>query len=274
MRESVMEDMIKKWPGLFIEKGLKLLHTQYTLINGRRPDLIFRDRLDRYLLVEIQSGVLDDAHMVRMVDYYGSYKLEFPKRTVRLMFIAHSIPAERMEFIKRMGFEGLEIPLKKFRLTARQKNYPLEETPPAMPSASRPTPRQLPESPVTDALDYKKLPNKPLFENSTPDVVLGRFNDYMKEYVLRERKRLSIPQHSAWILAHKAGLHIGFQEDGLKNEDTRSYFRDQPYLKMERHMSIFYNQLMKQPETILRDIRVTLTGKRNSRVLTFELKKV
>ncbi len=273
MREKVMENLIMKWPELFIEKGLTLRHAQYTLINGRRPDLIFEDARGRTLLVEIQSGVLDDAHMVRMVDYYGAYKLEFPGKIARLMFIAHDIPAERMEFIRRMGFEGLVIPPAKFRDIARKKKYPLEADDEPLNPPKRPTPRQLPESPELDVVDYSKLPNKPLFADNSPSIILGRFNDYMKKHVLAQKKRLSIRQHSAWILAHKAGLHIGFKEDGLKNSDTQAYFKDQPYLKLEKHMSVFYKQLMKQPETCLKDIRVTLSGKRNRRVLTFELRE-
>jgi len=57
MLEIQMEEAIAACPDLFIEPGLTLLRRQ-VVINGRRPDVLFSDGLERHLLVEIQSGRL------------------------------------------------------------------------------------------------------------------------------------------------------------------------------------------------------------------------
>ena len=64
MLERRMEDAIARCPDMFIESDLTLVRRQ-VVINGRRPDLLFSDSLSRDLLVEIQSGPLDEDHLQR-----------------------------------------------------------------------------------------------------------------------------------------------------------------------------------------------------------------
>ncbi len=54
-----MEIAVASCPDVFIEPGLSLIRRR-TVINGRRPDVLFSDRLSRHLLVEIQRGRLDE----------------------------------------------------------------------------------------------------------------------------------------------------------------------------------------------------------------------
>ena len=64
MLEKDMETPVATCPDLFIEPGLSLVRRQI-VINGRRPDILFEDRLARHLLVEVQSGRLDENHVQR-----------------------------------------------------------------------------------------------------------------------------------------------------------------------------------------------------------------
>ncbi len=82
-----MEEAIANCPDLFIEPGVTLIRRQ-VVINGRRPDLLFCDKLSRHLLVEIQSGRLDEEHLQRHFYYYFDYRAKYPSTHLPLMFIA------------------------------------------------------------------------------------------------------------------------------------------------------------------------------------------
>ena len=108
MLEKVMEEAIARCPDLFIEPGLTLLRRQ-VVMNGRRPDVLFNDGLSRHLLVEIQSGRLDEGHLQRHFYYYFDYRSKYPKTHPRLMFIANRIVIRHKEFLDEHGYEYKEI---------------------------------------------------------------------------------------------------------------------------------------------------------------------
>jgi len=278
MLEKDMENLILLYPETFLEKGLTVISQQYQLLNGRRPDLVFKDRFDRYLIVEIQRGSLDDDHMVRMVDYYGAYKMEYPQRIVRLLFVANMVPAERKEFIARQGFECKELSMHYFKTIADKNNYvPVNDGPEIEKTNTsiikRHSSKILAHTSGIDQLNYSSLPNRPLFTDSSLATIFDSFNDYLINYVLKDRPQVHIPQHSSWILAHKAGLHITLPGKESLNHDTRLYFQDQDNPRMPGQQNRFYQNLMKQPFTELKDINVYLLGNRANRVLKFVKKE-
>lgn len=112
-----MEEAIANCPDLFIEPGLILLRRQ-VVINGRRPDLLFSDALSRHLLVEIQSGRLDEDHMQRHFYYYFDYRAKYPATHLRLMFIANRLVVQHKEFLDDHGYEFREYPENEFQRRA------------------------------------------------------------------------------------------------------------------------------------------------------------
>ncbi|HYK34892.1 endonuclease NucS domain-containing protein [Alloacidobacterium sp.] len=113
MLESKMEEAIAKCPDLFIESGLTLVRRQ-VVINGRRPDLLFSDSFSRQLLVEIQSGRLDENHLQRHFYYYFDYRAKYPSIHLRLMFIANRLVPQHKEFLDEHGYEYREYPEQDF----------------------------------------------------------------------------------------------------------------------------------------------------------------
>jgi Endonuclease NucS len=109
MLEKEMEQAVADCPDLFIEPGLELIRRQY-VINGRRPDVLFSDRLDRHLLVEVQSGRLDENHVQRHFYYYFDYRAKFPSTFLRLLFLANRIVPQHKQFLDEHGYEFREIP--------------------------------------------------------------------------------------------------------------------------------------------------------------------
>ncbi len=109
MLEKDMETAVASCPDLFIEPGLSLVRRQ-VVINGRRPDILFEDRLARHLLVEVQSGRLDEDHVQRHFYYFFDYRAKYPSNYLRLLFIANRIVPQHKEFLDEHGYEFREIP--------------------------------------------------------------------------------------------------------------------------------------------------------------------
>lgn len=114
MLEREMEDAVSLRPDIFIEPRLTFIRRQ-VVINGRRPDILFKDGLERHLLVELQRGRLDEEHLQRHVYYYFDYLREFPSFHPRLMFIAILLVPQHKEFIDAHGYEYKEIPEGEFQ---------------------------------------------------------------------------------------------------------------------------------------------------------------
>lgn len=110
MLEIQMEEAIANCPELFIESGLRLLRRQVVINGRRRPDVLFSDGLSRHLLVEIQSGRLDEEHLQRHFYYYFDYRSKYPSTHPRLMFIANRMVPRHKEFLDEHGYEFKEIP--------------------------------------------------------------------------------------------------------------------------------------------------------------------
>jgi len=109
MLEKDMETAVAICPDLFIEPGLALVRRQ-VVINGRRPDILFEDRLARQLLVEVQSGRLDENHVQRHFYYFFDYRAKYPSDHLRLLFIANRIVPQHKAFLDEHGYEFREIP--------------------------------------------------------------------------------------------------------------------------------------------------------------------
>jgi Endonuclease NucS C-terminal domain len=109
MLEKDMETAVATCPDLFIEPGLSLVRRQI-VINGRRPDILFSDRLARHLLVEVQSGRLDEDHVQRHFYYFFDYRAKYSSHHLRLLFIANRIIPQHKEFLDEHGYEFREIP--------------------------------------------------------------------------------------------------------------------------------------------------------------------
>jgi hypothetical protein len=112
--EKDMESAIARCPDLFIESGLKFVAKQ-VYIDGKRPDLLFRDVLHRDLLVEVQRDRLDENHVQRHAYYYFNYRKKYPQTHPRLMFLANRIVPQHKEFFDFCGYEYKEIPVVEFR---------------------------------------------------------------------------------------------------------------------------------------------------------------
>jgi hypothetical protein len=66
--EKLIEDFILDHPQKFLGEELCLYQQQPT-IAGFRPDLVFRDERERFVIVEVQLNALDRHHLYRALEY-------------------------------------------------------------------------------------------------------------------------------------------------------------------------------------------------------------
>jgi hypothetical protein len=125
MNEKLMQDLLKAFPSELIEDGLKYVDREIGTGN-RRLDLVFLDKQNRLLLVEVQKGSLDTQHIDRHIDFVEGFAENNPDVDLRLMYIANRIDPLRKSFLGRRGYEFLEIPTHKFIALAEKNNMVLK----------------------------------------------------------------------------------------------------------------------------------------------------
>lgn len=122
MIESEMEDLLWEHTEKLLDEKLTKFKRQQTSEVGR-SDLIFKDSIGRFLVVEIKRGTLGRGAIPQLLDYYGMMKSRFPDEVVELMVIANEIPKERRLACEQYNIEPREISVKKFRDVANEVNY-------------------------------------------------------------------------------------------------------------------------------------------------------
>jgi hypothetical protein len=155
--ERDMEELLWNHPEKLLNEPLVAFRRQPSSQVGR-ADLIFKDRLGRFLVVEIKKGILPRGAVNQLVDYYGMLKNEFQGESVELMAVANIIPRERAIACIKYDIEPREISEKRFADVAQEVGYQLQREPdtpvgeshsllPALLSASVSGTRQLPGVP-------------------------------------------------------------------------------------------------------------------------------
>jgi|GEM_PF-3600075 len=67
-KEKLLEEFVRDFPIVFLGENL-ILHKQQPLIGGFRPDLVFLDAKNNYVIVEVQLNALDRNHIYRILEY-------------------------------------------------------------------------------------------------------------------------------------------------------------------------------------------------------------
>jgi hypothetical protein len=86
--ESTVENYIKKHPKEFLGENFKFVTQQVALRSGRsRPDLLFKDKNDNYVIVELQINALDEVHLAKTIFRYAiSFEMDFGKKPRMILF--------------------------------------------------------------------------------------------------------------------------------------------------------------------------------------------
>jgi hypothetical protein len=123
MLEKDMENLIAKHPDEFFPNSGFNLVCQQKNLSQRRVDIVFNDKYDRTIIIEIKRGVLSREAAGQVMEYYGLLKKEKPEMTIELILCANTIPHERREFLERHGIECKEIGVPQFEEVAKKVGY-------------------------------------------------------------------------------------------------------------------------------------------------------
>jgi hypothetical protein len=116
--EKHFEDVLAKYPEL-IEDGLTLVGRQQVL-HGRRIDLLFEDKLQRHLLVELKWGPIKDEHIGQLMHYEGTL-LSDSNPDLRVMLIGTRVPPNIRRSLDHHGIAWKEIRAADILAFAREK---------------------------------------------------------------------------------------------------------------------------------------------------------
>ena len=123
MLEKDIENLISRYPKEFFPKeDLTLIGQQYAL-DGRRIDILFKDRFERKVIVEVKRGILSREASGQIVEYYGLLKNKCPNDFIELILCANVIPSERKLFLETAGIECKEVSVGFITELARKHNY-------------------------------------------------------------------------------------------------------------------------------------------------------
>lgn len=123
MLEKDIENIIAQHPNEFFpESGLVLIGQQVKL-GSCRADIIFKDKYNRSIIVEVKRGILSRDGAGQIMEYYGLLKQQEPDKVVELILCANIIPHERKLFLENAGIECKELGLSLIQAIAKKHAY-------------------------------------------------------------------------------------------------------------------------------------------------------
>lgn len=129
MLEKDIENLIALYPDEFFPKsGFKLIGQQVKL--GRcYADIIFEDKFQRKIIVEVKRGILSRDASGQIMEYYGLLKSERTTDFIELILCANVIPAERKTFLETAGIECKEVGINRINQLAEKFGYNFIDSP-------------------------------------------------------------------------------------------------------------------------------------------------
>jgi hypothetical protein len=135
MKEKDIENLIAQHPEDFFPKaGFKLVGQQVQL-GSLRADIIFIDKYDRRIIIEVKLGILSRDAAGQILDYYGQIKNSAPSQFIELILCANIIPTERRTFLENSGIECKELGNAKIVEVAKKYGYAFIDERKSMPLA-------------------------------------------------------------------------------------------------------------------------------------------
>jgi hypothetical protein len=86
-------------------------------------DIIFKDKYNRKVIIEVKRGILSRDASGQVMEYYGLLKKEEPESIIELILCANIIPAERRTFLETIGIECKELGINRLNEIASKYNY-------------------------------------------------------------------------------------------------------------------------------------------------------
>ena len=102
--EKLIENFIKDYPKEFLGENLRF-HSQQPILSGFRPDLVFLDENNSFVIVEVQLNSLDRNHFYRGLEYRDLLQEEYNCTTPRIILFANQIPDRYLRLAQAHNIE-------------------------------------------------------------------------------------------------------------------------------------------------------------------------
>lgn len=96
---------------------------QQVVVEGRRLDILFQDKHQRNIIVEIKRGILSREASGQIAEYYGLLKSANKDSVYELILCANTIPPERKTFLETIGIQCKELGVVKITELAKKYDY-------------------------------------------------------------------------------------------------------------------------------------------------------
>lgn len=123
MLEKDIENLIAQHPDEFFPDSGFTLFGQQVRLGKCYADIIFKDRHNRKIIVEVKRGILSRDASGQVMEYYGLLKTERPDDFVELILCANIIPTERKKFLESVGIECKELGINILNQIAEKVGY-------------------------------------------------------------------------------------------------------------------------------------------------------
>jgi hypothetical protein len=107
--EKDIENLLANYPDEFFPKAGFVLQGQQVRIGNCRADILFKDKYDRAIIIEVKKGLLSRDASGQVLEYYGLLKQDSPDKIIELILCANVIPTERRTFLENSGIECKEL---------------------------------------------------------------------------------------------------------------------------------------------------------------------
>jgi len=123
MLEKDIENLIVSHPDEFFPNSGFTLIGQQVKLGKCYADILFQDKHNRKIIVEVKRGILSRDAAGQVIEYYGLLKMERPDDIIELVLCANIIPPERKTFLERIGIECKELGINLINQIAQKVNY-------------------------------------------------------------------------------------------------------------------------------------------------------
>jgi hypothetical protein len=211
MLEKDIENLIAEHPDeVFPGEGFKLIGQQQS-IEGRRIDILFQDKLNRNIIVEVKRGILSREASGQVAEYYGLLKSKYPVEFYEMILCANVIPKERQLFLEHIGIECKELGISLISNLAKKYDYTFIDDRPSFEKAVSPT-IEKPEVTITDPDNeevsvwlFQGNPNRYDVLNALSDNEIGNSVHWLVNQHRRKIKKGHLGL--IWMSGKEAGIY-------------------------------------------------------------------
>lgn len=123
MLEKDIENLIAHYPDEFFSNSCFKLIGQQVKLGSCFADILFEDKYNRTIIVEVKRGILSREASGQIIEYYGLIKQQKSDKIIELILCANIIPLERKVFLENVGIECKELGILLISNIAKKYNY-------------------------------------------------------------------------------------------------------------------------------------------------------